>query len=252
MTYKVHISKINILAYLQRVATLKVLIVNNVRNDNFIVVTESSDHDRVQSMSCLQKVVHKIKYTHEKICENVYVWSDGVRSQFRCRYVFKLLASIALPVKTLSWYYNERHHGKGPMDGIGGTEFAPSIHSILPENENIVEPKDIGKARKIDQTFKIYNLKRKCSQNGDNCISFFFKIVDNEDSFYMHWYGCENEITMLKAVRVIMNERNGQELAMSMKRDHVSLYVVNGNMKIVFMSNLSHHGISLDYIKRLS
>ena len=47
MTYKVHISKINILAYLQRVTTLKVLIVNNVRNDNFIVVTESSDHDRV-------------------------------------------------------------------------------------------------------------------------------------------------------------------------------------------------------------
>ena len=39
---------------------------------------------------------------------------------------------------------------------------------------------------------------------------------------------------------------------MSMKRDYVSLYVVNGNMKIVFMSNLSHHGISLDYIKRLS
>ena len=57
---------------------------------------------------------------------------------------------------------------------------------------------------------------------------------------------------MLKAVRVIMNERNGQELAMSMKRDYVSLYVVNGNIKIVFMSNLSHHGISLDYIKRLS
>lgn len=71
-------------------------------------------------MSCLQKVVHKIKYTHEKICENVYVWSDGVRSQFRCRYVFKLLASIALPGKTLSWYYNERQHGKVPMDGIGG------------------------------------------------------------------------------------------------------------------------------------
>lgn len=37
---------------------------------------------------------------------------------------------------------------------------------------------------------------------------FFFKIVDNEDSFYMHLYRGENEITMLKAVRVMMNERN--------------------------------------------
>ena len=35
---------------------------NDVRNDNVIVVTESSDHDMVASMSCLQKVVHKMKH----------------------------------------------------------------------------------------------------------------------------------------------------------------------------------------------
>ena len=29
---------------------------NDVRNDNVIVVTESSDHDKVESMSCLQKL----------------------------------------------------------------------------------------------------------------------------------------------------------------------------------------------------
>ena len=46
-------------------------------NDNAIAVTESSDHDRVASMNCLQKVVHKIEHMHEKTYENVYVWSDG-------------------------------------------------------------------------------------------------------------------------------------------------------------------------------
>ena len=25
------------------------------------------------------------------------------------------------PDYTVQWYYNERHHGKGPMDGVGGT-----------------------------------------------------------------------------------------------------------------------------------
>ena len=39
---------------------------NDVRNDNVIVVTESSDHDRVASISCLQKVIHKIKHMHKK------------------------------------------------------------------------------------------------------------------------------------------------------------------------------------------
>ena len=75
MPYKVHIFEINVLGYLQRVAMLSPNN-NDVINNNVIVVTESSDHDRVTSMSCLQKVVHKIEHMHEKTYENVYIWSD--------------------------------------------------------------------------------------------------------------------------------------------------------------------------------
>ena len=54
----------------------------DVRNYNVIVVSESSDHNSVASMSCLQKVVHQIKYIHmqEKTYDNVYVWTDGIGS----------------------------------------------------------------------------------------------------------------------------------------------------------------------------
>ena len=38
---------------------------NDVKNDNVIIVTKSSDHDRVAPMSCLQKVVHKIERMHK-------------------------------------------------------------------------------------------------------------------------------------------------------------------------------------------
>ena len=34
--------------------------------------------------------------------------------------MFSLLLEFATDHK-LVWYYNERHNGKGPMDGIGGT-----------------------------------------------------------------------------------------------------------------------------------
>ena len=54
---------------------------NGVRNDNVIAVTECSDHNRIASMSCLQKVVHKIKHMLEKTYENAYVWSDRIRLQ---------------------------------------------------------------------------------------------------------------------------------------------------------------------------
>ena len=49
-----------------------------IKNDNVIVVTERSDHDRVASMSCLQKVVHEIESKHGKCYENLCMWSDGM------------------------------------------------------------------------------------------------------------------------------------------------------------------------------
>ena len=46
---------------------------NDFRNYNVIVVAGSSDRDRVASLSCLQKVVHKMKRMHEKTYNNFYV-----------------------------------------------------------------------------------------------------------------------------------------------------------------------------------
>ena len=89
-----------------------------IKNDNVIVITERSDHDKMASMSCLQEVVHEIESNHSKCYENLYVWSDGMGAQFRSRFVFQILAGAILP-KSLMWLYKECHHGKGPMDGDG-------------------------------------------------------------------------------------------------------------------------------------
>ena len=63
----------------------------------------------------------------------------------------------------------------------------------LSVKEDIIEPEHISKTRKIGQTLKIHKLERKCRQNGDTDI-FLFKISDDEDSFYVQWFGGENEI----------------------------------------------------------
>ena len=46
---------------------------NDIRNDHVIVVTESSDHDRVAFISCVQKVLHKIKHMHKK-CTRMFMF----------------------------------------------------------------------------------------------------------------------------------------------------------------------------------
>ena len=50
----------------------------------------------------------------------IIMWSDGCTAQFRSRFVFKLLANSRRDLQ-LEWNYNDAHHCKGPLDGIGGT-----------------------------------------------------------------------------------------------------------------------------------
>ena len=50
----------------------------------------------------------------------LYVWSDGCASQFRTCYVFSLMSCYDVTFN-MTWFYNERHHGKGLMDGVGRT-----------------------------------------------------------------------------------------------------------------------------------
>ena len=72
-------------------------------------------------MSCLQKVVHEIESKHGKCYENLHVWSDGMGAQFRSCFEFQILVGAILPNKSPMRLHNERHHGKDPMDGVGGT-----------------------------------------------------------------------------------------------------------------------------------
>ena len=130
-------------------------------------------------MSCLEKVVAKIENKRSKCYENLYLRSDGMVARFRSHFVFKLLAGTVFPNKSLMWFYNERHHGKGPMDGqmvINSPQefseavksFLPSINAVyLPESESIIEPKDIECAKKIKNTMKVHKLERKVNANGN-------------------------------------------------------------------------------------
>ena len=52
--------------------------------------------------------------------KKLIVCSDRYASQFGSRFVFKLLSSYR-PEVLLEWNFDEAHHGKGPMEGIGGT-----------------------------------------------------------------------------------------------------------------------------------
>ena len=46
-------------------------------------------------------------------------WSDGCSAQFQSQFAFQLTTLFPSRINVIR-YYNERHHGKGPIDSIGG------------------------------------------------------------------------------------------------------------------------------------
>ena len=88
--------------------------------ENVTVIPEASNHSRIPAFSCVNKVFNFFREKRNlPLKVTLHVWSDGCAGQFRSRYVFSLL-SIMDKTVNLGWYYNEQHHGKGPMDGVGG------------------------------------------------------------------------------------------------------------------------------------
>ena len=166
-------------------------------------------------MSFLKKVSDTVEAECGKSFTNVVLWSDGMDTQFRSRFIFQLLAGTMFLNKSLCWFYNEGHHGKVPMDDVGGTiknvifrkvksgqivvhtpkefsdaamKFVSSIITVyLPKSDEIVEPESIHQVPSIPETVLIYKLVRQVNGTGDCSIEFFNK-GNSECSTCWEWY----------------------------------------------------------------
>lgn len=133
------------------------------------------------------------------------IWSDGCATQFRNKFVFHIISRILLG-KALSWFYNEHHHDKGPMDEIGGTikrhfrkvksgyvivntlsditdavkKFVVRMSTVyMPDNRLISVPELIESAPSIRGTLKMHKIVRMFD-NGQPYLKFFELTCDNE------------------------------------------------------------------------
>ena len=166
-------------------------------------------------MSCLKEVIDTVEMECGKSFTIVVLWSDGMDTQFRLRFIFQLLAGKMFLNKSLCWFYNEGHHGKVPMDDVGGTiknvifrkvksgqivvhtpkefsdaamKFVSSIITVyLPKSDEIVEPESIHQVPSIPETVLIYKLVRQVNGRGDCSIEFFNK-GNSECSTCWEWY----------------------------------------------------------------
>ena len=176
---------------------------------------EASNNSRTEAITCFSKVVHTIQLKMQVPLRKVYTWSNGMDTQFRSCFVFKLLTTFDREVD-LEWHYMKAHHDKGSMDGVDGTiknqvfqkvkfgrlsistsnkfsdagqKLVPSITSVyLPLSEILEEPGDINEVPKIPETPQIHKVKRSYNLQGIPVIEFF-KLSNEELPYHTHYYG---------------------------------------------------------------
>ena len=157
-----------------------------------------SDHSRIAALTCIDMVLKGVQ--KETKVKRLMVWSDKCASQFRSRFAFKSLSTYH-PQLLLEWSYNKAHHGKGPMDGMGGTiknvvfrqvkskkvdsnspiEFCDAANKFIlsikclyqPETSLLEEPHDIENEPVISNTLQIHRLVREIREDGKAAISYF-------------------------------------------------------------------------------
>ena len=93
---------------------------SNLAKIPIAVISESSDDSQIAVFTCANAIVNELKKRMKGSLKKVILWSDGCSSQFRSKYVNALMTHFNKLVQ-LEWHYNEAHHGKVPMDGVGGT-----------------------------------------------------------------------------------------------------------------------------------
>ena len=189
---------------------------NEVRRMPTTIASEASDKSRMASITSVKKVIdHVLSKIVNKI-DMVYIANDGCASQFRSKFVFKLLILIH-PEIGLEWHYNEAHHEKGLMDGIAGIvkntvfrkvlsdevvigspeEFARYANQIcqvdslcLPTAEISDEPEDVQYSSPTPDTLKTHRMVRGLSKHKIPYLKFYYMSTDPEPH-YTQRYGPE-------------------------------------------------------------
>ena len=87
-------------------------------SESFIIVSYSHTTEAVYTFTSV--LFHKLSENYTSI--RTLVFSDGVAFQFKRWYLFSNLHSWEKKFSIgLTWYFFATSHGKGSVDGIGGT-----------------------------------------------------------------------------------------------------------------------------------
>ncbi|CAF1292332.1 unnamed protein product [Adineta steineri] len=90
-------------------------------NFSFALASDNINHDKFFVSCCIKYIVEKLKQELPML-EEISFFSDGAGSQFKQRFLFRNLTQMSNYYNlNFSWHFFATSHGKGVVDGLGGT-----------------------------------------------------------------------------------------------------------------------------------
>ena len=107
------------------------------QNDDIVCknVTPENDHSCNISFGLNNFILSTMQADYDT--KTVKFWSDGCASQFRSQFTFFMFSKLDHSIN-IEWNYFEANHGKGVVDGDGGT-VKHALYSHVPTNRVVIK-----------------------------------------------------------------------------------------------------------------
>lgn len=114
---------------------------------SYVVVSDELHHDKFAVYCFNQAILHHYSSVHGKTVKQLHMFSDGAASQFKNRYTLSTILQPQLihnSIEHMDWSFFATAHGKGPVDGVGGTVKRTVWRRILQKRVVVNSAKDFA------------------------------------------------------------------------------------------------------------
>ena len=116
--------------------------INNATNFSMVVISDDLNHTKYSIFAFMQCIFQALRVKFPSI-ESINVFSDGPTSQFKQRFLFSNLHYWEQDHDiSITWNFFATSHGKGVVDGIGGTIKRAVWRHIRSERSHITTPQE--------------------------------------------------------------------------------------------------------------
>ena len=109
---------------------------------SYVIVSDELKHGKSQVMAFLKFLLDQI----DSSIKDVKLFSDGCAEQFKSKYVLNQIPKKEFFNQRVMWHFFATSHGKGVVDGIGGTAKRAAFFETKAGGEHVVDAHSFARA----------------------------------------------------------------------------------------------------------